>query len=709
MKHKQIISGLTAALIFASGIQAQDSGTDYLSPFNVIGSKDDVSSLKGSGTVLDSSDLGKFMHTDINDILRQVPGVYVRPETGYGFFPNISMRGVDPERSNKITIMEDGVPSSPAPYADPAAYYSPVAGRMAGFEVLKGSSSLKYGPNTTGGVINYLSTPIPEEQSSYLRASYGDFNEKIAHAYSGGKIDFGGGKLGYLLEYFSHTSDGWQELGTFLSRMDDDMPISNTDLILKLSYEFGEGDYLEFKAGRADLDADVSYQGLSKSDLDSNPYLRYPGTAQDNMNSDQTRYYLRYNKEFSDTFSMSATAYYNEFNRNWYKLDGGDTEYDDNSSGTDFAILRGVSPGFYTVKANDRSYKTKGLQANFDYELGIHDLDFGFRVQDDHYIKNPWHQDMYEVNGSSIGRISVTAKDPVDPYKDAKAFEAYIVDNVDLGKLSLSPGIRYSSNEYTYTGKHERTLDNTLLGLGFGYELTDSSSLFGGVHQGHTFPDAQSAADYNGSSTGKGLDLEKSLNFELGARGSVGDVFYEIAYFHTSLEDMLILSSLSGGAAGSANVGEGSISGVEILVATDIGDDSGLGIPVSVSATFTDTEFESATSPLSGYLKNAVAGNEFPFIPDFMLNLRAGLEGEKASTYLNYHYQDSVFANGENTDTIDSYGILNWSAFYKLKEGVSMFSKVSNVTDEVYVHSVLPDGYRVGAPRIWSIGMEFDF
>ena len=76
---------------------------------------------------------------------------------------------------------------------------------------------------------------------------------------------------------------------------------------------------------------------------------------------------------------------------------------------------------------------------------------------------------------------------------------------------------------------------------------------------------------------------------------------------------------------------------------------------------------------------------------------------------LNYHYQDSVFADGANDNTIDSYGILNWSAFYKLKEGVSMFSKVSNVTDEVYVHSVLPDGYRVGAPRIWSIGMEFDF
>ncbi len=38
---------------------------------------------------------------------------------------------------------------------------------MAGVEVLKGSSQIGYGPNTTGGVINFLSTPIPEDQQFY--------------------------------------------------------------------------------------------------------------------------------------------------------------------------------------------------------------------------------------------------------------------------------------------------------------------------------------------------------------------------------------------------------------------------------------------------------------------------------------------------------------------------------------------------------------
>ena len=85
------------------------------------------------------------------------------------------------------------------------------------------------------------------------------------------------------------------------------------------------------------------------------------------------------------------------------------------------------------------------------------------------------------------------------------------------------------------------------------------------------------------------------------------------------------------------------------------------------------------------------------------------MEFDKFSTYLNYHHQDEVFANGDNSATLDSYGILDWSAFYAINDGVTVFSKVTNLTDEVYAHSVLPDGYRVGAPRIWSVGMSFDF
>jgi len=712
MKIQKLASMLASTSIAFSAFADDHGEKDQLSPFNVIGTKADVPSLKGSGAILDKSDLDKFYYTDINDILRQVPGVYVRPETGYGFFPNISLRGVDPNRSAKVTLMEDGIPTAPTPYADPSAYYSPTAGRMAGFEVLKGTSSLKHGPNTTGGVINYLSTPIPNQQLSHLRASYGTDNERVAHAYSGGRTDFGGGKLGYLLELFDHRSDGFHTLKSLNGAPDRNAPIERTDILLKLSYEFGEGDYLEFKAGRMDMDADVSYQGLSKADYATNPYQRYANTDTDNMDSDQTRYYLRYNKEFSDSLTMSTTVFLNEFNRNWLKLAKVGTSASSSTKvgkgvfadATLISVLKGETDGYYEVKSNDRSYQSKGILANFDYEVGINDIDFGFSYIEDDYDKNPYYTDKYTVTvaGTTTTRSKIVDDGSANyAYKDAEAFEAYIVDDIDFGALSLTPGVRYSSIDYA-NGTNARSLDDVIVGLGGTYELSDTLGLFSGIHQGHTFPDAESVAADN-------LDQEESLSFEVGARGVFSDISFEFAYFNTHLKDMLVLSNLNNGVAGSANIGEGSIDGLEVQLATDLGTDGGFGIPVSASFTFTNTEFESSTAPTTGYLSGASAGNEFPYVPDFMMNLRGGLVFDKASTYLNFHYQGSSYTDGANSNELNKYGSLDWSAFYDVSEGVTVFTKVTNLTDETYVQSVLPDGYRVGKPRAVSVGMSYDF
>ncbi|NDG99473.1 MAG: TonB-dependent receptor, partial [Opitutae bacterium] len=55
------------------------------------------------------------------------------------------------------------------------------------------------------------------------------------------------------------------------------------------------------------------------------------------------------------------------------------------------------------------------------------------------------------------------------------------------------------------------------------------------------------------------------------------------------------------------------------------------------------------------------------------------------------------------------YGILDWSGFYSIAEGIEIFAKITNLTDKKYVTSDMPDGLRPGAPRTTSFGMEFNF
>ena len=71
--------------------------------------------------------------------------------------------------------------------------------------------------------------------------------------------------------------------------------------------------------------------------------------------------------------------------------------------------------------------------------------------------------------------------------------------------------------------------------------------------------------------------------------------------------------------------------------------------------------------------------------------------------------RDRVYTDAVNSSIIDDYGTLDWSCFYDIKPGVTIFAKVTNLADEKYVVSDMPDGLRPGAPRITTLGMEFDF
>ena len=174
----------------------------------ILGNKYVAQNRTGASYYLSNEELNQYNHIDISRALRKVPGVNFYEEDGFGLRPNISLRGTSPERSAKITLMEDGILAAPAPYSAPAAYYFPSLGRMHAVEILKGSCQIQYGPNTSGGAINMLSTPLGESLETTLKSSYGSFNSNQLHFTLKNKT----GQISYLVEYLNFASDGFKTI-----------------------------------------------------------------------------------------------------------------------------------------------------------------------------------------------------------------------------------------------------------------------------------------------------------------------------------------------------------------------------------------------------------------------------------------------------------------------------------------------------------------
>jgi Fe(3+) dicitrate transport protein len=252
MKQKFIVMAMAGALCSAAY-----ANSSQLEEVSIIGTEQDARKLAGTGSVIDSKQIAIEAARDINQLLKTVPGVYIQEEDGYGLRPNIGIRGATSERSSKVTLMEDGVLIAPAPYSNPAAYYFPTTSRMHAVEVLKGAPLLRYGPQTTGGVINLISTPIPEEMSGNINLSYGQNAEADLLANYGGRS----GDFGFLIETTQRSADGFKDI----DRSSSDTGYEISDYLVKLLWE-GESQSLAFKAQYSEEVSDETYLGLTDAD-----------------------------------------------------------------------------------------------------------------------------------------------------------------------------------------------------------------------------------------------------------------------------------------------------------------------------------------------------------------------------------------------------------------------------------------------------------
>ena len=740
---------LPVSLLLALGIANTSFAQNVEGPFidmeefEVIGSKESVFEIPGSGFYLAQEEISNFQYANIDQILRQVPGVYFRGEDGYGLFPNISLRGVDSNRSGKVTMMEDGVLTAPAPYAAPSAYYSPTAGRMSSLEVLKGSSQLKYGPHTTGGVINYVSTPIPDVKSSYVKLQYGENEDARIHAWTGGRQESEAGTFGYLAEVYSRTAGGFKTIDrTVAYEGSDDTGFDKTDTMLKFGWQPDTTQFhsFEFKLGYTDFHADETYLGLSTQDFKEDPYRRYSSSRFDEINTHHTRSYLRHQTRWDNGNTLSTTAYYNDFHRNWYKLnkvDGKDLATALFNGTELYEVLTGTRAGELRVKANNRDYFLGGIQSEFNGSFyagdALHELTAGLRLHRDQIRRFQW-EDIYNMNDqggvdefllygkSEPGGSAGNRRQRVD------SASLYITDRISSGAFAITPGIRYEDIDWEYFRADGREVPNDdtgsydvfAPGITAEYSVDEKTRLFAGLNRGISL--------LSPGSSRSGLDPEETNSFETGVKAQAGHWYGEAVYFNTKFKNLIARESDGGGnpVGGDKNIGEISSQGLELLLSTTLHQDADYAVPLTLAFTYTDAEFRDGTAggnTDSTIFAGAIPGNELPYIPEIQWNITTGVEAEKWSFHVGATFVDDSYGDATNLGLeantsggadarfgdVDSYFLVDVSYRYKLSDTTSLFLSVQNAFDEAWLASRIPHGPRPGAPRQSSVGVDWTF
>lgn len=732
MTMRKSVSGGAEAIVIRLPAHALPAPTIAvtLDRFRMVGEPQDLATIPGSAHVIDAADLDrqKLLFDDVHGLLRQVPGINVQEEDGYGLRPNIGIRGTGSERSSKISLMEDGVLIAPAPYAAPAAYYFPVVGRMEAIEVRKGSSQIKYGPHTIGGALNLLSSPIPEDLSWLAEAEGGEESSGKLRARSGDAYRH----FGWLAETYQIRTDGFKRLDG-----GGDTGFEISDYLLKLRVNTGpEAELpqsLELKLQYYDETSDETYLGLTEEDFRASPVRRYAASQEDVMRAEHTQVQLRHHLRLGPAMDVSTVLYRNDFDRNWYKLDavGGEgiaSILEQPEEFSDFMdVVRGATsaPGALEVRANNREYYAQGLQSIVGLGLGKilrHEMEFGVRYHVDQEDRFQ-HADLYRmIEGEMVLTEAGAPGSQANRVSDARAWSLFAEDRIRYGPWTISPGLRYEAIEFSrtdYAGNdpgraaptavRENDVDVLIPGVGASYEATDGIHVFGGIHKGFGPP---------GPGADQQTDPEESVNYELGARVRRGATNLQAVAFYNDYLNILGRATLATGDPTGAgelfNGGAADVRGLELSLDYDLAEPAALPVdlPVRLAYTFTQAEFGTTFESDFEPWGTVEAGDELPYVPDHQLHLGVGMEAGSWVLRLAANHVEEMRTEagrgpipaGRGTD---AFTVWNASGEYRLGGGGTFFVGVQNLTDEVYVVARRPAGARPGLPRTLLAGIRF--
>lgn len=691
---------------------------------SIIGRPGGTSRVAGSAHRIDAAELARFNYDDVHRVLLQTPGVYVRGEDGYGLRPNIGMRGANSDRSSKVTLMEDGVLMAPAPYSAPAAYYFPLMPRIAGAEVFKGPASIRYGPNTIGGALNFQTRALPTQTEGYLDLGYGTDRFGRVH----GHVGTGGERWSVLLEGVHFQTEGFKDLDG-----GDDTGFDRNEVVLRARYATPDSGDLKhqfaIRLGYADEASRETYLGLADQDFEATPFRRYPATQRGLMDWQRTQLRLTYTLSDDDAFDLRIVGYRHDFERSWEKINrfrGADirdvlNNPDSGQEAVFFSILRGEEDSTNSDQAlligtNSREFVSQGVEAtarwNAQWGPLTNQLRLGARFHYDE-IRRRHTEDAFLMDRGQLVPEGTDTEVTTRNRGSTDAWAFYLYDEIELGDLLVAPGVRLERITSVFRDNLARSRSNrsdTVLipGVGVHYQLTPELGLWGGVHQGFS-PVSPGQSD--------DVEPEKSVNYEAGARFGWRRTRAEVIGFFNDYANLTGECTQSSGCADALlnqqfNGGEVHVYGLEAVFGQEVQTTLGASLFANIAYTLTQSRFRSSFLSENNQFGEVNRGDELPYVPEHQGSLQTGVRGEMWEVNTSVTYVGTMRdAAGQGPipipERIDDYVVVDVATSVALGR-VDLYVNVNNVFNTAYAVSRRPLGLRPGRPFQLLAGVRLD-
>ncbi len=621
---------------------------------NVDEARTALMSQPGGVAIVDAEDYKRGRATTLKDALDYAPGVFVQPRFG-SEEARVSIRGSGIQRTfhgRGLKIMQDGSPLNLADGGFDFQAIEPLAAQY--IEVYRGANALEYGSTTLGGAINFVSHTGHTAAPLQTRFEYGSFDSFRAQV-SAGMVE--GDRDAYIS--FTHSeTEGFREH----SAQSNQRFFGNFGFAINPELE--SRFYITYAQTDSELPGD-----LTKAQMLADPtqaarvpeFLRgfQPVARFDRVTSDWKR-----------DFELFRLANKTTWESGDEKITIGSFWSNKDLDHPILFVIDQLSNDFGINVRYDNSADLLGRENHFT--LGFAPT-YGV-VRDQRFANN-------FGNRGAIFADSYQTSVNADLY--AQNSHYFVPDVALVTGAQFSYAERKNRDDFPTGPNNSDTQSWTAFSpkVGLLWDIAPQAQVFANISRSFEPPSFGELVDANNGGAGLiKLNEQTGTTFEIGTRGYSEKTSWDIAYYHSRLDNELLQYLVQPGLTQTVNADNTIHQGVEVGFNVDLY--SGL----------------LATEDKVVFRQNYL-WNDFRFDNDatFGDNQLPGIPQHYYRAEFLYEHPNGIYAgpnlewvpkaynvDSAETEFADSYSLLGFKVGYQSKKGLSMFVEARNLTDEIY-------------------------